>query len=683
MSANKANKIDARQSRLPAAQAMIGSAASDTLDTIFPKINDELAKLFEDRNIFLTDGGQITFSGTDIQFTENLNLVINQKISGAAPQIISLGSATQTLANGQMWYATVNRTAGTATTAIASTLPAVNATNQEIFLIAKRVDAGDGTPRVYWRSGIALNAGQTVRLGSSGSGSGGNGIFEPIPGYRWLEIDSFEELKTAAASKVTSTSYTNATQNIGKGLYALACDKSRTVSTSSGTALTINLAAGFTVAVGDIVYVTSGARLGQWRRISAVGTQTSFTLDAAFTGGNASPGDTLMLSQAVWTKDLVNLGDAAQKTRARDFFSGNILKIAVDYFDSLTAADDVPDFVDTARVVMGASNSGVVADSGVPVSDTFGNQIFTRASYPNTLNSYTLSTNASQERLHLVFFCNPNNGSVTTLANVLRYEANFFADDGNINSGVLESALCFSDGSTTEVNCTVSTPALLTRVQLDWSFSPNVNSGGPNGQLDVYVDGQSISRFIGSAETPTSDLYYTEQTDSNGIYNTVQFTKDLSTMLVPVEIKILKRFGVYDASDSNSARISALTDIIVGSSAQVTAGTANYTTLTAAVAAAVDGSKILVLNNVTITDSPTVNKRVMIEGKGSGSTITGNITFTSAAARSLIFALRVDGNITFNAGANKCFMVDCWQSAGKTFSNDVSNVDNVLHIITE
>lgn len=162
-------KLDIRQSELRSALGMVGSAANDTVDTILTKIDPELAKLFEDRNILLTDGGLITFTGTAVQFTENLNLVINQKISGAAPQTISLGSATQTLANGDVWYATVNRTAGTATTAVASTLPAVTSANQEIFLIAKRSDAGGGVQRLYFRSGVAFDSGQTSRLGATGS----------------------------------------------------------------------------------------------------------------------------------------------------------------------------------------------------------------------------------------------------------------------------------------------------------------------------------------------------------------------------------------------------------------------------------------------------------------------------------------------------------------------------------
>lgn len=165
------NKIDSRQSKLVAATSMVGSAANDTLDTIFPKIDAELAKLFEDRNVMLTDGGVLSFTGTQVQFTEDLNITLNQKISGAVPQVISLGSANRIFTNsGDMLVAAINRTAGTATLSIVisgSSLPAASSANQEVFLIAKRVDAGDGTKRLYFRDGTVLDAGQSFRLGSA------------------------------------------------------------------------------------------------------------------------------------------------------------------------------------------------------------------------------------------------------------------------------------------------------------------------------------------------------------------------------------------------------------------------------------------------------------------------------------------------------------------------------------
>ena len=54
-------------------------------------------------------------------------------------------------------------------TASATTLPAVSNANQEVVLIAKRVDASDGTKRVYFRNGQALSAGQSSRLGGVGT----------------------------------------------------------------------------------------------------------------------------------------------------------------------------------------------------------------------------------------------------------------------------------------------------------------------------------------------------------------------------------------------------------------------------------------------------------------------------------------------------------------------------------
>jgi len=156
-------KTDSRQTKLVAAQSMVGSAANDTLDTIFPKINDELAKLFEDKNIQLVDGGILTVdsSAATVAFSASLKLHINSLVAGGSPVIVDLGSTTRTLsADGRMVYAVVNRSAGTAVvTDDSATLPAVTSSNQEVFLIAKRV----GTT-IYFRNGLAIPAGNSSSL---------------------------------------------------------------------------------------------------------------------------------------------------------------------------------------------------------------------------------------------------------------------------------------------------------------------------------------------------------------------------------------------------------------------------------------------------------------------------------------------------------------------------------------
>ena len=88
-----AQKISTRQARQHTVLPMIGNAADDLLDSVLSKIDAEMAKLFEDRNAMLADGGDITFSGTAISFTHPLKLVLNSKID-ASVQTFDLASTT-------------------------------------------------------------------------------------------------------------------------------------------------------------------------------------------------------------------------------------------------------------------------------------------------------------------------------------------------------------------------------------------------------------------------------------------------------------------------------------------------------------------------------------------------------------------------------------------------------------
>jgi hypothetical protein len=191
--------LDARQTELRAAQPMIGNAANDTLDTVIPKIDAELAKLFEDRNVQLTDGGTITFNGTSATFTEALKLHINSQVAGGSPTVISLGSTTRSFsASGRMLYAIVDRIGSTATIfADQTTLPAVTSANEEVFLIAKRVDTGSATPRLYFRDGTALTQGDSQLLGAGPSSSGGGGTSVEL-------IDILANMKKGGLEATTS-----------------------------------------------------------------------------------------------------------------------------------------------------------------------------------------------------------------------------------------------------------------------------------------------------------------------------------------------------------------------------------------------------------------------------------------------------------------------------------------------
>jgi hypothetical protein len=524
-------KFDLRQSVLRQAQSMIGSGANETADSVFARVDAELAKLFEDRNVILTDGGTITFTGTQLQFTENLNIVVNSKIAGTSPQVISLGSSNVNLSNGDIWYATLNRTAGTATTAVAQAMPSVVASNSEVFLIAKRVDAGDGTQRVYWRSGMAMNAGQSVRLGASGSGSGsGTGDDLDALNFRASFTDLFSENATNSNSGVNSSG-TNAVYNAAKTMYVMSYDAAKTI-TTVGTAATMSSAPAFTVAVGDVVYLPS---TGEVKKITAVASQTSYTLESAFAANQTAAAATV--SQAVHTKDIYNLPvDGAALSAA--FGSATFSEIMVDYKDNATSGSNVFTPNTAASVAFAASPD---ASSWTTAQKRATNET-------DTFQSAYL--NSAGTGLYLRFFAAKTSGSGTV--NLINYKAFMQKTAASAAGGVFNSAYALSNGAGTPVNCSVATVGGKTQIILSWSYAVGVNSNPPMpyGSVDVFVDGKLIPRYISAASTPQGS-YYTEVSG-----NIIQLDSDYSS--VAVDIIVLQRAQIVDASSTNSTAIMAI-----------------------------------------------------------------------------------------------------------------------------
>jgi hypothetical protein len=524
-------KFDLRQSVLRQAQSMIGSGANETADSVFARVDAELAKLFEDRNVILTDGGTITFTGTQLQFTENLNIVVNSKIAGTSPQVISLGSSNVNLSNGDIWYATLNRTAGTATTAVAQAMPSVVASNSEVFLIAKRVDAGDGTQRVYWRSGMAMNAGQSVRLGASGSGSGsGTGDDLDALNFRASFTDLFSENATNSNSGVNSSG-TNAVYNAAKTMYVMSYDAAKTI-TTVGTAATMSSAPAFTVAVGDVVYLPS---TGEVKKITAVASQTSYTLESAFAANQTAAAATV--SQAVHTKDIYNLPvDGAALSAA--FGSATFSEIMVDYKDNATSGSNVFTPNTAASVAFAASPD---ASSWTTAQKRATNET-------DTFQSAYL--NSAGTGLYLRFFAAKTSGSGTV--NLINYKAFMQKTAASAAGGVFNSAYALSNGAGTPVNCSVATVGGKTQIILSWSYAVGVNSNPPMpyGSVDVFVDGKLIPRYISAASTPQGS-YYTEVSG-----NIIQLDSDYSS--VAVDIIVLQRAQIVDASTTNTTAIMAI-----------------------------------------------------------------------------------------------------------------------------
>lgn len=531
-----ATQMDIRQSVYRSALNMAGTSANATVDTILLANDPLIGQLYQDRNIILTDGGTITFTGTALQFTQNINLVINQAIGTTAVAVtVSLGSATQTLNNGDMWYAVLNRTLGTATTAIATAaagLPAASNANQNIILIAKRFDSADGTQMVYLRNGSTLTAGQSARIGSSGSGSGsGTGDDLDALNFSVSFTDTFSDLSTSSLTSIDITSgHTNATYSPANKYYTLSYDASRTVTANTSTTMHLigGTAPAYTVAVGDILRVGTQARkitvLGSINTDG--GTGTPFQIEAAFTTNPSASACTV--SQAVYTKDLNNF--AVDGVAPSAIFTGAINTFILIYNDTTTGT--IYNYTDPPLIAYTASADGTNFTS-----------VSVREANP-AVEALSNSTPTTGSNLYFRFFSDALTGSGTY--NLVGYKT-FFQSQNTIESGgVLNQAYAFTNGVGTPQNCTVSGSGAPTQVTLTWTYPMGLNSPLTNGSILVFLNGQKIPRFVNSTLTP--DASYTEL---NG--NTIQLDRDYSSQNLSIEV--IQLAFVVDSNTQNTTNI--------------------------------------------------------------------------------------------------------------------------------
>lgn len=124
-------------------------------------------------------------------------------------------------------------------------------------------------------------------------------------------------------------------------------------------------------------------------------------------------------------------------------------------------------------------------------------------------------------------------------------------------------------------------------------------------------------------------------------------------------------------------------DLIVGSSAQVTAGVADYSTVTAAISAlSASGGSILVTSAYAGEASISINKdNVLIEGQGNLTVITGTLTFSATTDNSSVSNLRINGNVTFTSGCKYNFLTAVWISSSATLTD--SGTSNYIQAIQE
>lgn len=406
----------------------------------------------------------------------------------------------------------------------------------------------------------------------------------------------------------------------------------------------------------------------EFRRITIVQGPTDYVVDAPFSiAFTIAP---IMFSQAVWTKDLVNIGDPTglldNLPFSKIFGTRDLNKAIVRYEDSFVSGDMFPDLDQDARIAVAGSSSGLVTDLGHPLSTTF-SQTLERPKASGVLPKVEFPTVTNNERCFFVFFCSPSNDLVTTAANLLSYKASIYELEGFNNGGLLDSGFIISDGSNANGIIGISTVfdvglgQNVSEIELGFSFVQNLNPGKPNGDLTVIVEGLEVPRFYTGLD-PAKTIYFKEID-----VNKIRFSEDLTASLV--SIHALRRQGTKDTKDQNVLRIAALTDLIVGSAQDVAAGKADFSSLQMAHDQIVGPGKILLLAVMITENVIWTRNQLFLEGKGNASVLNGTLTINGNS--NLFKYLKVTGNVVLNGNKNRA--TENWIATGSSVTDNGAN----------
>jgi hypothetical protein len=377
---------------------------------------------------------------------------------------------------------------------------------------------------------------QIYRFGAGaggGSSTSGSGLGDDLGTLRF-KASFGEDFSDVDAVNQTAGFTDGSLYSVVSEYFRLAYDATKTVSTT-GTAATMSAAPTFTVKAGDIVRSGTEAR-----RIASISSQTSYTLESAFSSNLSSAACTV--SQAVHTVDLRDFDASGEGLAINDVISDNLSSFLMFYRDSEADGDIIFDEGVTPLVAYQAS-----ADNS-----TF-SSVLTRVTDLTTDESIqSVPVAGSQARFR--FFSNKSSGS--GFVNLLDYKV-FLHEEAFATSGdVLNQAYCLTDGSGTELNCSVSSSSGKTRVQLSWSYPVGISAGQAQGSLEVYLDGKLLPRFVDS--TITADAYYVEVSDS-----VIELDSDYSGLGLSLLIK--RTVGVIDNTSVNASNISSLQQLMIAS----------------------------------------------------------------------------------------------------------------------
>ena len=108
-------------------------------------------------------------------------------------------------------------------------------------------------------------------------------------------------------------------------------------------------------------------------------------------------------------------------------------------------------------------------------------------------------------------------------------------------------------------------------------------------------------------------------------------------------------------------------NFIVGSAQQLIDGLATHSTIASAIAGALSGNSIYILAG-TYNENVVVNKTLFISGQGYASFINGTLDYNATGDYCRVRDVRVNGNITFQAGSQSSYF-DGYQTTASTVTD--------------
>lgn len=136
-----------------------------------------ISGLNEDRSAYLRSSEEVVWTGTELQFTQDIVLEIINTASGVtSTHMIPAAASPIAIANGESVWVNVNKAATSETLTVnksnTTAIPPLSNAFKDVFVFFKRIDAGGAGYLHLPFTKQLITEGQSVRLGASGSGSG-------------------------------------------------------------------------------------------------------------------------------------------------------------------------------------------------------------------------------------------------------------------------------------------------------------------------------------------------------------------------------------------------------------------------------------------------------------------------------------------------------------------------------